>query len=557
LTGGRFAPELSLTIAGTEVKNDIASLSCDFSVTDQVQALEVELGNLADKYAALKPFDEIVLKVNGTQRLYARADSCNPDYSKAGAKVFRVKGRQIGGSALQDIVASLQFVDEHPDDIVDGIMASYNASKGTSDPTITVASNLAPTDITMNFRWQRKNYWKMLQELQEALGGPVADGGADEFFDFWLDPATTGDFYFENAGHRDSTVVILDNTEATKAKRVVDATAVKNDIWVWGNSQAGRVPLEMQEGYNIGDVTDPWTEGNAADFTATGSPTTGVTIQDQTDTGLGLPYVKVGHQSLHMKGFRNMITEERATMHLVFPKDGDGVVWPAQDPGGHFNAYNEIALSESMGEFVGCHFWFKSNTNCVILIQVTDGAGVVAYSPGYGYQVGWWPPKDAGDWQEILFPFGPSAKYSVVADTRYPPVPIFDWSNVVEIAWVCKASSFQGYPNPNADYWFDGLYFIKPLVVNAYSTSDGVRKSAHVAKDEIVNYTSAKLIANALLEQQKMAQIYWDFDEIGRDDIPSGFRFTLGSTELLMREQRWQFSKESGWTLTGKAWEKT
>jgi hypothetical protein len=555
LTGGRFAPELSLTIAGTEVKDDIASLSCDFSVTDQVQGLEVELGNLADKYAALTPFDEIVLALNGTQRLYARADSCNPDYSKAGAKVFRVKGRQIAGSALQDIVASLQFVDEHPDDIVEGIIASYNASKGASDPTITIGNNLAPTDITMSPRWQRKSYWKMLQELQEALGGPVADGGADEFFDFWIGPATTGDFYFENAGHEDSAIVVPDNSETTKGKRILDATAVKNDVWVWGNSQAGRIPLEMQL-TDLTGLADTWTEGNAADYTASSSPTAGATVENQTDSGLGLPYVKVGHQSIHLKGYRNFILEERATLHLAFPKAGIGVIWPAQYPGGHFNAYNEVAMSESMGEFVGCHFWFKSNTNCVVLIQVTDGAGVVAYSSsGYGYQVGWWPPKDAGDWQELVFSFGPSANYSVVENTK--PLPIFNWSDVAEIAWVCKANWGQGYPNPNADYWFDGLYFVKPLVVNAYSTSDGVRKSVHVAKDEIVNYASAKLIANALLEQQMKPQIYWDFEEIGRDDIPSGYRFTLGSTELLMREQRWQFSKEAGWILTGKAWEKT
>jgi hypothetical protein len=194
----------------------------------------------------------------------------------------------------------------------------------------------------------------------------------------------------------------------------------------------------------------------------------------------------------------------------------------------------------------------------VVLIQVTDSAGVVAYSPGYGYQTGLWPFKDAGDWLEVPFAFGPSANYTVVSDTT--PLPIFNWSDVVEIVWICKTSLGQGrqaWPNPNADFWFDGLCFVKPLVVNAYSTSDGVRKSVHVAKEGIASYSSGKLLANALLEEQMKPQVYWDMEEIGRDDIPSGSKFTLGSTELLMREQRWQFIKESGWVLTGKAWEKT
>jgi hypothetical protein len=547
-------------VAGTEVKNDIAALTCDFSVTDQVQAIDFDLSNLADKYAAFVPFDDIILKLNTVQRLYARVDSCIPDFSKPGARILKIKGRQIAGAALTDIVPSLQFVDQHPSEIVEGIIASYNALKGSNDPVITIGNNLAPTDISMGFRWQRKSHWKMLQELQEVLGGPVAEGGKDEFFDFWIDPATVGTFYFEEAGHEDSAIIIPDNVETVKAKRIVDATAVKNDIWIWGNSQAGRIPLEMQLTYLTG-LADTWTEGNANDYDLSGDPI--ATPASHPTSEYDADYVKVGSSSIYILGptiISILPVPERITWKLTFPKAGTGVVWPAQDPGGHFNAYNEVSMSESMGEFVACKFWLKAAPKNPqgkaapefdILMQCKDSDDVYAYSPAYHYKQSWYPTLAAG-WVNPVFPFGPSANWNVVSATNPPPV--FNWSDIVEIAWVTIHSIlFSGSP----EIWFDGLEFIKPLVVNSYSTSDGVRKSIHVAKDGIATYSAAKLIADALLEEQVKSQVYWDMEEIGRDDIPSGSRFTLGSTELLMREQRWQFLKDSGWILTGKAWEKT
>jgi hypothetical protein len=550
LTSGRFAPELSLTVAGTEVKDDINALICDFSVTDQAQAIEFDLSNLADKYAAFVPFDDIILKLNAVQKFYGRVDSCVPDFSKPGARILKVKGRQIAAAALTDIVPSLQFVDQHPSEIVEGIIDSYNDLKGSSDPAITIGLNLAPDDTNMTVRWQRKSHWKMLQELQEALGGPVAEGGHDEFFDFWIRPATLGTFCFEEAGHEDSGITIPDNVEVTKAKRVIDATPVKNDIWLWCNSQAGRIPLEMQLTYLTG-LADTWTEGNAADYDLSGSPiaTPSATPTDEYDAD----YVQVGSSSIYILGpalFLNLVPE-RITWKLTFPKAGTGVVWPAQDPGGHFNAYNEVSMSESMGEFVACKFWLKAAAEFDILMQCIDSAGVIAYSPSYHYKNNWLPAL-AADWVNPIFPFGPSANWNVVSATKPPPV--FDWSDIVEIAWVTIHGILaSGSP----EIWFDALEFIKPLVVNAYSTTDAVRKSIHVAKDGIATYSAARLIANALLEEQVKSQVYWDMEEIGRDDIPSGSKFTLGSTELLMREQRWQFVKDSGWVLTGKAWEKT
>jgi hypothetical protein len=316
----------------------------------------------------------------------------------------------------------------------------------------------------------------------------------------------------------------------------------------------------MQLTYLTG-LADTWTEGNANDYDLSGDPI--ATPASHPTSEYDADYVQIGSSSIYILGPTiNFIlpVPERITWKLTFPKDGIGVKWPAQDPGGHFNAYNEVNMSESMGEFVACKFWLKAAPKHPqgkvapefdLLMQCKDSDDVYAYSPTYHYKQSWYPTLAAG-WVNPVFPFGPSANWTVVSATK--PPPLFNWSDITEIAWVTIHSIlFSGF----AEIWFDGLEFIKPLVVNAYSTTDGVRKSVHVAKDGTTTYSAAKLIANALLEQQVKSQIYWDMEEIGRDDIPSGSKFTLGSTELLMREQRWHFAKESGWVLTGKAWEKT
>jgi hypothetical protein len=544
----RYAPVLGLTTGTTDVTDDLATLIADFSITDQVQSIEYDLSNLNDKYA-FSPFNHILLTLDGEDRFYGRVDSALPDSTKEGAKILKVKGRQRAAASLEDIVASLQFVAASPHETVEGIIASYNTLKGSADPAVTITSNLAPDAPDLSVRWQRKSHWKMLQELQEVLGAPVAEGGVNEFFDFWVDPATVGEFYFENAGYENSGITILPSTEAVKAKRIVDGTTIKNDIWLWANSRAGRIPLEMQKTYPPA-IADIWTEDNAIDYDLSGSPT--ATPSDHPEDWDLDGYFRVGLASLRIVGpVITGLESERITWKLQFPKAGVGVVWPAQDPGGHFNAYNEVEMSEKMGEMVACQFWIQSDAEFDIMMQCKDSADVYAFSPSYHYRRGWLPLM-AGGWVNIAIPFGPSSTWSVVSAANPPPV--FDWSDVTEIAWVAIMSWLQaGVPI----ILFDGLEFVKPLVVNSYDASAGIRRSHHVSKDAVATYWAAKLIAQGLLEQMNKAQIYWDFENLGRVDIPSGYRFMAGTTELLLREQRWQFSKAGGWILTGKAWEAT
>lgn len=545
----RYAPVLELTIGGTNVESDLAILTADFSITDQVQSIELELSNNADKYVALAPFDEIILNLDGADKFYGRVDSCFGGSEKAKAKILKVKGRHFGGSGLEDIVASLQFVNESPKDIVQGIIDSYMTLKGDDDSEISVISNTAPTEMTLTSRWQRKSHWRMLQELEEALGATEAEGGANEFFDFWLDPVKAGEFYFVNAGSLDSGITIPEKTETVKATRTLDGLTVKNDIWVWGNSKAGRIPHEMELTYLTG-LVDTWTEGNAPDYELYGDPL--ATPLDHCEDDYTEDFVRVGSASVHIKGpIISGLEHEHLTWGLTFPKDGLGVVWPAQDPGGHFNAYNEVAMSETMGEIVGCQFWLRSDSAFNLYMRAIDAEGTTMLSGGYHYARTFIPSTPAA-WKQLAFPFGPSAEWALASDDK--PAPVFDWSDVEKIYWIAALDlGFIGTP----EIWFDGLEFIKPLVANTYSTSDGVRKSKHVAKDNITSYAAAKMIADSILEQEGKAQVYWDFEELGRSDLPSGQTFTLGSALVLMREQRWSFSKGGGWQLTGKAWEQT
>ena len=58
-------------------------------------------------------------------------------------------------------------------------------------------------------------------------------------------------------------------------------------------------------------------------------------------------------------------------------------------------------------------------------------------------------------------------------------------------------------------------------------------------------------------EEQKQPNVYWDIENLGRVDIPSGSKFKIGTLELLMRDQKWTMTKEGGWTISGTALEQT
>ena len=276
----RFAPVVDLDI-GTAilVETDLVKADVDFVVTEKVPMITLELNDSAKKYSSLFHWnDTITLSAEGDVRFLGRIDSYIPSYNKQGARILTVKGRHTGSAALEDYVANLQ-VSGIPKVIINAILAQYTSMRGTTytaDPVITVVSDLddLPDDVTFGFDWRRKSFWKMFSELQQALGAPVAEGGKNEFYDFFFNPAVLGDFYFLPVGTIDSSVVIPESTETLHAKRTLDGLPVKNNIFMWAHATAGAVPYPMQIGWNkaqhydpaIPYLTDPWTEGNASDY---------------------------------------------------------------------------------------------------------------------------------------------------------------------------------------------------------------------------------------------------------------------------------------------------
>ena len=53
------------------------------------------------------------------------------------------------------------------------------------------------------------------------------------------------------------------------------------------------------------------------------------------------------------------------------------------------------------------------------------------------------------------------------------------------------------------------------------------------------------------------AQHYYDFENLGRVDIPIGYKFSLEGVQMLMREMSYVFSKDEGWTIKGRGFLQT
>jgi hypothetical protein len=79
-----------------------------------------------------------------------------------------------------------------------------------------------------------------------------------------------------------------------------------------------------------------------------------------------------------------------------------------------------------------------------------------------------------------------------------------------------------------------------------------IRQATNIAK-----YDLAKIYAQALLENLMTPQRYYDFENLGRVDIPIGYKFSFEGVEVLMREENHEMSKDTGWIIKGKAFEAT
>jgi hypothetical protein len=577
----RYSPVVHIAIAGTTgVELDLVSATVDLGVTEKVPAIALTLNDADQKYSDLPlPWNgTISLLVDGSSRFVGRIDSLSPPEEKAQGRILTVKGRHTGSAALEDYVANLQ-VSGTPEDIVTAIIARYTSMRGTTytaDPPITIMTNAAPDDITMEFDWRRKSFWKMLYELQEALGAPVAEGGKDEFYDFFLDPGYTGNFYFVPMASLDSAVVVPENTELLKANRTIDGLPVKNEIYLWCNAGGGAVPYEMQEGWNntqlvpIPWITDPWTEGNAADYSKDVGLGGSIDIEDHvyTPAEIAADDIGVGYQCIRIYGTTSPLNDWEKQYAYWSMKFGhfppaapeafhlklDG--FTNQDPHDMLNLANETHMNESMGEVSAVSFLIKDCINPLLgawqlsleCVDVDDN--VVRSSSGTARATEWAGFWLTQKWLPAQINIGPT-----VANWTRKTGTSFDWTAVKELRFLVSGQRAA------FDFYFDGFKFVKPLIAHARYVSGTAQektcRSIVIAKEKIANYQAALLTAQGLLETQKRPNVYWNFEDIGRTDIPSGYKFTLGSTELLMRDQKWSMTKEGGWLVTATALEKT
>jgi hypothetical protein len=544
----RWIPVPLLTLGVYDATSYLRKVKITDCITNQVPTFTINVADPSGKWDAVDYADPVLLTIDNVAILRGRVDDWEYSVEKApeGGEVISYTGRGNAG-ALQDILTSMHVVSRSAYDIVDDLLAEYANRKQSKDPAIAVGSNTAPDNVYLTFLWKGRDLWSCFQDVSTALGGIPTTG---QFYDFYANPS--GDFYFNPIGVNSSGVTIARNSETIAPKRHVSSIPIKNDIWLFANTKMGCVPLEMQLGYNGNGVTDPWTEGNASDYHLSGSLSGAFSISDETDP----TYVMVGSKSIKISGvIFSLIGTDSVCWYLQFPLSGK---WAAQTPGGHFNAYNECMMTdgtsgmrELMGEFNACDFYLTSDCEFDLYIQVKDSSNLYAVSPSIHYKPSFWGNLTGLGTLPVALPFGPSGNYTIVSNET--PPPLFDWSDVVQIGWLARFPIAVG----TVHIWFDGLRFVKPLVTNVSDPGATTRRSQRISKEAIISYADAVSYAHGILENQKLPQIYWSLENIGRIDLPTGKTFKYGTTDLLLREVVYDFSKDEGWKLTGTAWEQT
>jgi hypothetical protein len=534
----RYKPTFDVKSGATDLTNDTIEAEVEQAITNKVSNFKVTIDDRFDKWSGLGWNDPIAIGIEGTRIIDGRIDEPRRSITKKDGRVIYLTGRGIEG-ALQDVISSLYFDQETAQNIVGAIINEYGSRKLSADPTIYIDSNLAPSAVLLSFHWKRKALWEMLKDVADALSAPTELGGDGKFYDFYVASGTSGGFRFEPCGYRSSGVTIPQNVETLERHYIIDSLPVKNDIWVWGSGTAGTIPLEMQIGYNGGvgdDRTDPWTEGNAADYVK------GDNCNTLEDTGA--QHI-IGSQSIHVV-FTNIANGGRGYFYLPFPFSK----WEAQPPGFKLNAYNETKMTETMGEISGIGYFIRNPARMGHMIEVVDQNNLVAQSEEINLEgatfANWFTPV----WKYVQLPFGPSSNYKCMSETDQ-----FDWSRVKQVRWV-----FFG-PNLSAatplELWYDGFRFIKPLVVNQTGGDKATRRTLIQNATSIASYSAAKIYAKALLESFAFAQQYFDFENLGRVDIPIGQKFTFETRELVLRECTYTFNKDNGWTIKGRGFEAT
>jgi hypothetical protein len=583
----RFNPLIAVTLnTSTDLSDDIIEADVKIPVTHAVPSFKYVFDNRGGKYTpdgtddTINEWDRIALAIETETQLVGQVDRSVAGISKDGGEIITAYGRGKAGP-LEDIIDTLHYNNLSVMDVATDLIEKYNGRKGADDPVLAITSNLLPDPLpVIEWAWEAKSYWSMLKEICYAMAAPYNQGGVNTYYDVYVDD--TGLIYIEPCGYRSSGITLTTGDEIISGEYDRDATAVKNDIWAEGASNAGAIPLTMQFDYPLGTLrTDPWTEGNAADWEGVDN------VNSITDDAV--TYV-IGSNSIHIVSDNVWVGELiKWKMEFPFPPQGPptnyserGALWPGLDgdgnflpylgPYGHLNCYGTNGLSENMGQINALAFFLQfiidAPYNTVkFRVEAIDGTSSRDPSdPTYQaqsniarldhptpvYKVG--ATEISGgtfpNWNYVSIPFGPSVNLH-----DQPGSEKFDWSDVIQINFCMNLEGYVGFGTP--EFWFDGFHFVKPLFANVtsdYVAHRDVRKSAFYRSTDLGKYPVLYLWAKGILLNFECPQVSVDLTNVGLTGLPSGQTFVLDGSTYVLRDKRIRLSKKDGWTIGGKGY---
>jgi len=539
------------------------------AITNKVPSFRILLDNRRGRWNDIAEHNDIFLIIDGVPVMSGFIDTIrNPlekIYGRMGGDLLWLEGRG-DAAALLELLSNIHLRNHSAKESVEKILGSYNSLKGTLDPTIFIEENAAPASKPpyVSFQVSEESHWGMLDRVSGTLGAPVAFGGQNKFYDFWITP--TRGLVFVEAGSKSSGITITVPSGYGVRSKVVDSLPRKTDIWVTGSEVSGTIPLEMQAGWgNQGpnERKDPWTETNGQDY----FPGTNC-------------YQPASHGPSQGSQFHNKIGDWMIGGSLVIPKDegspmdhgyfymrfpfpDDGSKWPSQDPAGGLNTFNMTRLDETMREISAIGFFIRcmaGEAHPQFRLEVVDGTTPTTIA---SKKIPLTP-----DWIYFQYPFGPSAQAIILrsefqedeskisegqwkmidVDGSPPqnyPETVFDWSNIAEIRFVgfAPGGSVQ-YPTLPV-LFIDGLRFIKPLIAHYYDPADPVRRPDFHSASWATSYSLARIWAAALAETLRKPLRYLDFDLPGRADIIAGYTFIFEGKTLIARTLTHRFTKDS------------
>jgi len=156
------------------------------------------------------------------------------------------------------------------------------------------------------------------------------------------------------------------------------------------------------------------------------------------------------------------------------------------------------------------------------------------------------PPGFGGSNPREQIPAGPEP------DLGKPGVQALQDLTADEKAAIESLKAWGGRENPSYDFE-DKADRAAPV----YTYDDKRGRVIQVGDTQNIDtYRKAKLWAQSVLENMMNPQTYYDLENLGRVDIPIGYKFSLEGVELLMREESYHLSK-GGWTIKGRGFEQT